>query len=776
MIFYSYTIYRIDTLDPTDALYVMFDSTSLPTMPSQSWRLWNYTKYYRCGVARFPENILYVTGKKSHSSSSLSLKFIMENDGPSSGESIGFRDVSILLAQVINPPTDTLCVRSEIDLLSSMQCICPTGQYADQQGSCRPCHTLCMSCFGSSASECYRCILGAWFNGSACTLCHISCTSCYGPNIDMCLECPVGKFLYNGRYCIDNLSVDSKFPISDCRQGLGRCDISKYLGWDNSCLDVCDPPFIQNLSILSYRACMVSSTISNVVLAQEIANTAMFWSSNIISIVKFSNPASMFLSLLTDMLIYLRYLNINYPTNLQYVLDSNTTLSINVIPNVPDRMQTAFENSTLPSKFEKYDFPSSFIINFWEQAIVMVGMIVVVVLVTCLANIFKRVKIVGSILNKLRQSLRWNFALLTFITYYGEIVLYSSLEFKSRPFMSRMRILSFVLCLCINLFSLLVFIRMVVVINTVRKSRSTLTSTTLHTLHVQLIDKWKDYRVLFEPYKTQSTLSQMFVPLFTTRLYLFYLVIAYLEQWPLAQMILILFLNVAMIVYLISVRPHDSRLETIECIVEEVIILVVNTCVLTLAVLDKLNLESKQLRNTLGFIVVAINTGFLVGGSFYIILKMIVACVKYCMRRRSGNSTPSQLALTPQIIHERSNLKQSKEAYNNGSNEQSKRRQPKRNVRGRKDNTLNDSDLHLVDLESANTSSIMNSTTIQGRELPNKRDPVPQKQRAGRKAIDSESKADISAAQDEPRRNIRVKLDKSSNKMDKVPKIRKANQ
>ena len=56
-------------------------------------------------------------------------------------------------------------------------------------------------------------------------------------------------------------------------------------------------------------------------------------------------------------------------------------------------------------------------------------------------------------------------------------------------------------------------------------------------------EKWTSYEVLFETFRDNSLYQQLFFPLFVARLYLFYFMIAYLENNLLTQIVIIAVLN-----------------------------------------------------------------------------------------------------------------------------------------------------------------------------------------------------------------------------------------
>ena len=158
IIYFSFTFSEIDTWDASDTFQVVFDSVTIANGWSLLWENWS-VKQNTCGSSTYPDQVgIRVFGKVAHSGSSLTLKFVMQNDEPSSNESAGFRDVKLIFATVsdeISSSSPDLCGIPTAASYTSQVCICPEGFYTDESGVCRACNALCSSCFGPSANQCY---------------------------------------------------------------------------------------------------------------------------------------------------------------------------------------------------------------------------------------------------------------------------------------------------------------------------------------------------------------------------------------------------------------------------------------------------------------------------------------------------------------------------------------------------------------------------------------------------------------------------------------------
>ena len=125
---------------------------------------------------------------------------------------------------------------------------CKSGFYwSIPDNDCMPCHSNCELCYGSSASECYKCANNRYFDGTSCIQCHSSCEICYGTTATTCSYCSPPNF-----YAIDNTCVSCDAPfIKSSATHYGfcvyPCKSGEYLYSDGSCYATCDSRFTTSL-------------------------------------------------------------------------------------------------------------------------------------------------------------------------------------------------------------------------------------------------------------------------------------------------------------------------------------------------------------------------------------------------------------------------------------------------------------------------------------------------------------------------------------------------
>ena len=457
-------------------------------------------------------------------------------------------------------------------------------------------------------------------------------------NHRFCDICQLGYYLYDDNVC--RATCNPRFNnIINAATNLcsNPCHKDQYLYPDGSCTSECLTWSIEKMEagalycntqrtkqqITRSELEAEAKEIKSISATQQVLGGVTAACSSIISAVNFANPAAILLAIMTRMLNNFRYLKINYPPKLQGILDSDDEFKISLIPNMPLNWVAKFPNSTLPENFEKYDFPSSFCVNFWNDEVVLSFLIIILTIVYFLARAFRSCRFIYLCSSKIENALKWNFTISLLISYFGDVVLFSSFEFRTNDFKDKYRIISFAICVFVNLVIISMLVKMVLVIRATRSiTNSVVPISNPHHINTNNT-KNKNYNVLLENFKSESFLQQGFLLISSMRVYIFYAIIAYPTNYPLVQISLITALNIAMGLYIILKRPMRHKLELAEYIFQEGIVLIANSCVLALAIMDQVNFNVLHTRTVLGDVIIWINTSFYSAASGYLGLKII---------------------------------------------------------------------------------------------------------------------------------------------------------
>jgi len=374
-----------------------------------------------------------------------------------------------------------------------------------------------------------------------------------------------------------------------------------YYQSDGSCQSQCEAPNqITNENGLQICTLMVTQTEDEQVKTiAKTANTANSISSGAIvasSLLASGDATAATLGSLTKMLSYIKFMNIQFPPKLQLLFDSQSTNS-SLLSSIPNSLRDKIGNSPPPSNFGEYNVSSSFMINFW-QSLVILGAILIAILVSLLFSIFfKR----AGALQKISSALKWNAFLTLFCSYCGDIVMFSALEFQTVQYDNFWSVLSLTLSILLNTLMGYTLYKILIVNFSIRKIQQN------KTIEEDIEKTFADYKTLFECYKGDSYLQQIYLFIFMIRVGFFNGIIGSLYPYPLVQAILIIFINIAILGYLLLKRPMKKIINLIQQVLLESTIFVFNIGVFILAILDAQDQENSNTRENIGDMLIMIN-------------------------------------------------------------------------------------------------------------------------------------------------------------------------
>ena len=366
----------------------------------------------------------------------------------------------------------------------------------------------------------------------------------------------------------------------------------------------------------------VSDNPENILSTIEISYTIMTVAIFMSSVLGINNPASSTLAGFIKMLPYIRYMKISYPARLQFMLDhmGSSLISFQFGMNMPNSLQNHFTQYPLPENFAKYELASSFLVNYW-QTLTSLLMIMCVALVLSILGYFIRNKYKNAynLLERLTLIFKWNFLLMIFTTNFDGVALPTSLELRTLHLHSFPDVLSFLCCLFANIAALGVFFLIIYIIRDIRKANRTIHSESIPHPVQTPEQKWRQYQLFFRGSRSDRLIQHIFILPYLLRLYVFYCIIAYLFDHPLMQAVSILLLNLILLAYMVGLRPFSSKFVLVQHCSDEITMIVVNGCVLSLAVLDAKGMESLKMRQLLGDVIIYANLWFSVTAVIFLL-------------------------------------------------------------------------------------------------------------------------------------------------------------
>ena len=438
------------------------------------------------------------------------------------------------------------------------------------------CDLACDCCFGPGPSNCLNCGGGYFFNGVKCIQCDSSCLTCSGTRAYDCLRCSSGKFLQQ-----DNNTCTTDCNPPYIQDGLGDfkvckspCKSSEKIAYNTAGQVVCQEVPYEDPS---------TKKIASSVEVLQLANTFI---SRALLLVSPQSSILLLSGCLVDMLKYIRYMDINYSVKLLNLFSMRGIFEMMTdrFPSVNNVVVSKFTNNPLPSRFEEYSEQSSFIANSWQWLATLALIMIILISNYLLFQINS--EFIKTVSTKIKGILQWNYCISTFVSYFGNLVFYSSLEFLTISYhKSGLEILSSTLCTLISITALIFFIKVVTIIYEARKSSILSqglrqgTAPAHHSYH-------EKYGIIFEGFKTNSWLQQSYFVIYLIRISIFNMVIVYLYAYPISQGIIISTLSLLMLLYLMFTSPLKGKLDLVQTGIQEVILFIVNICVTLLALLD----------------------------------------------------------------------------------------------------------------------------------------------------------------------------------------------
>lgn len=135
---------------------------------------------------------------------------------------------------------------------------------------------------------------------------------------------------------------------------------------------------------------------------------------------------------------------------------------------------------------------------------------------------------------------------------------------------------------------------------------------------------FEDYEVLFEGCKDDSFLQLLYMTAIFPREILCGILTSGLDGFPLLQAIMLVLLSLIMSGYSVFCRPLKDLLEQMITIINELLLLVVNVCVLIYALLDQQGSASEETRDIMADIIIKISAIFCICAIVFITIQLAI--------------------------------------------------------------------------------------------------------------------------------------------------------
>jgi len=401
-----------------------------------------------------------------------------------------------------------------------------------------------------------------------------------------------------------------------------------------------------------------SQTIQDTLTNSQLLNSAATQASSLISE---GSAISMSASIGGKIFSQIKYLNISYSGELKVALLTWKTsfVSLGLTPDMLQSMIDKIPDRHVPYVFEKYDVPSSFVENFWENLGVIVFVTVIWLLLKSVEYMIspKKRPRMTSITRRIRVMVQ-NFLITALYRVYGDLVMFSIIEYRTLVFGRNLSLLSFItsILFLITMFSCFWYQAKLLLNYQKIKNQSALDNDSSKLPLQEFAKKNEGSQVLFKDFKDYSLAPQLFIFFLTARDLIFSLVLATMFDYPLTQTIIITLIDCLMIVYLFKKRPFQNTSDAMQQMFFEIISLTVIVSVLINAILDAGDYEATGMRSNIGKLIIVANMIFNFVTAFFMlvsIIQILLEFIRGIRERRAKKVRALQRKIRP--FHETQN-------------------------------------------------------------------------------------------------------------------------
>ena len=151
-------------------------------------------------------------------------------------------------------------------------------------------------------------------------------------------------------------------------------------------------------------------------------------------------------------------------------------------------------------------------------------------------------------------------------------------------------------------------------------------------------EKYRSYKVVFEPYKEDTAVQRYFYVLYSARIYLYFVFFSYLINYPTTQALFMFVLNLVALLCIIITRPLKTKLKYVQYIVQESIMLIITVLILITAGLGSRGQMTENSKATIGYLIIACYFAFLLFSTLMMLVQIIMFIVDVARFIRNHNA------------------------------------------------------------------------------------------------------------------------------------------
>ena len=373
---------------------------------------------------------------------------------------------------------------------------------------------------------------------------------------------------------------------------------------------------------------------------QETASQVIAAALAIGGFVLLGSSQALTVGLLAKIIAYIRYLDIDYSPELKDLLHQESSLvALNLIPDLPEAIQKRIPSVEMPHMFEEYGLEAPFLANFWPNLFaITIAFIMFLVLVGLQRAIKSNSKSkLAFVIRKLYLA-AVNFLIIQVYCSFDEITLFFILQVKFLSFDSEFSYLSLVLSIGFTIIGLAsigfhIFL--------IKKYQAIKSKPRQNQREIEnFIKKNEGISIFFQDFKDTTSVQQSYLLLFIIRNILSNMLLGAVYPHPITQTTCFVGLSLILMSYIFIQRPFIGRLDFLEQIFYEGIILVTNIFVFIMS-LKQENKTLYDVRQPLGKGVIMMSLIFNIGAfvlMFGRILILLYTSIKSWRAKRQNNN------------------------------------------------------------------------------------------------------------------------------------------
>ena len=533
---------------------------------------------------------------------------------------------------------------------------CHDGEYLYQNSSCLsnctfPFVLQVQSAKNFCRTPCADVSYAVYMNGSCTSVCTIPFIKYVSDNVNVCKSiCSEGEYLYTNGSC----SADCKSPYVQTNDSNSNycnypCNTKEFLITNGSCLSECKSPMLMKKenygnicvspcanasnyyheetrecnqscdygSIDKHQGLYLECVLSNQSI--EASNSSMVTNTSVTSTETTKIP---YLGLFKH-LEYIRYLNIQLPSNLEVIAQNDPGNILFSVFNqeMPTKIQSKFPKSQLPAVFEKRNLHPRFLVNFWSTLTSLAIAISIGLVFALPQKIAQRYSwiFIEAFCERIKELIFWNLCTMIIIVNTGEIILYSVLEFQTFHLSHGLAVIS--LLISVSMITLVsgVFIKMYL---TIKKSRiQQVVPVTSKASVKDPVKKWYSFYIATQGFNRTTMVNKYFFLIYALRLCIPMILTCCLLKFPIIQTIAHVLISFIVLSYIIFKRPIYKKTNHIQLTLIEVVALVANVSMFAITIVSVNENQNQSLGNFLGEVIV-------IGDIFVNLLLIIMLFVK----------------------------------------------------------------------------------------------------------------------------------------------------